>query len=282
MSKSIYPCLWFDNQAKETATFYCSVFSNGKILHDTPMVTTFEIEGFKIMGLNGGPMFKINPSISLMVTCGSKEEIDGIWAKLMEGGKAMMGLDKYPWSERYGWVADKYGMTWQLMMGELPKGGQKITSSFLFVNEQYGRAKEAIEFYTSIFPNSQIHSLQLYKAGDPQPEGNLMFGQFDLDGQLLAAMDGTGNHDFKFNEGFSIVVNCDTQKEIDHFWNELTEGGQESQCGWLKDKFGVSWQIVPSVLGSLMSDPGKAGKTIAAFMKMKKFDIAELEKAANS
>ena len=282
MAKSIYPCLWFDNKAKEAATFYCSVFSNAKITADTPMVAKFEIEGKVIMGLNGGPMFKINPSISFFVTCQSNDEIEGIWNKLIEEGSAMMPLDKYPWSEKFGWVKDKFGMTWQLMLGELAEGGQKIMPSFLFVGEQYGNAEHAIRYYTAIFPDSTIDTLQIYQAGEMQPEGKLKFGQFSLNKESFAAMDGFGSHDFQFNEGVSFVVECETQKEIDYYWDRLTEGGEESQCGWLKDKFGVSWQIIPTILSSLMSDPAKAGKVVEAFMKMKKFDIAALIEASNA
>jgi predicted 3-demethylubiquinone-9 3-methyltransferase (glyoxalase superfamily) len=274
MNNTIYPCLWFDGQAKEAADFYCSIFSNSKITVESPMVVKFEIEGKMIMGLNGGPMFKINPAISLFVTCQSNEEIEIIWNKLLEGGTAMMPLDKYPWSEKYGWVADKFGMTWQLMLGELPVRGQKITPSFLFGGGQYGNAQKAIKAYTSVFPNSQIHTLQIYQAGEAQPEGNLKFGHFTLNQNLFAAMDGIVEHEF--NEGVSLVVECETQEEIDHYWDTLTIGGQESMCGWLKDTFGVSWQIVPKIIGNLMTDPEKAPKVMQAVMKMKKLDIETL------
>ncbi len=140
MTNQIYPCLWFDGEAKAAAVFYCSIFENSKITSDSPMVVNFELNGKKLMGLNAGPMFK-------------------------------------------------------------------------------------------------------------------------------------------FNEAISFVVDCDTQGEIDNYWNKLTEGGRESQCGWLKDKFGVSWQIVPTILAKLLSDPEKAPKVVQAFMQMKKFDI---EKPVNA
>lgn len=279
MKNVIYPCLWFDGNAKAAADFYCSIFKRSKIIDDTQMVVRFEIDGRLIMGLNGGPMYKINPSISLFVTCETIEEIVTIWNKLIEGGSAMMPLDEYPWSKKYGWVVDKFGMTWQLILGELPAGGQKITPCFLFVGKQYGRAKEAIKQYTSIFPNSEIHRLEIYEAGEPQLEGKLKFGDFTLQNELFAAMDGFGEHQFQFNEGLSLVVECETQEEIDTFWDKLTEGGSEGQCGWLKDKFGVSWQVVPSVLSELMSDAEKAPRVLQAFLKMKKFDIETLLKA---
>lgn len=276
MNNTLYPCLWFDGNAKEAADLYCATFENSKMLTDSPMMVQFEIEGKKIMGLNGGPMFKINPSISMLVSCQSNEEIERIWSRLAEGGKVMMALDKYPWSEKYGWVADKFGMTWQLMLGDLPAKGQKITPNFLFVGEQYGKAQQAIKDYTAIFPDAHIDGLQIYAAGEAQPEGNLKFGQFSLQQQLFAAMDGFGGHEFVFNEGVSIVVECETQEEIDHYWHKLTEGGKESMCGWLTDKYGISWQIIPKIIGSLMTNPTKSANVMQAILKMKKLDIQTL------
>ena len=279
MKKNPYPCLWFDGNANAAAAFYCSIFNHSKIINDKPFFVHFEIEGKLIMGMNGGPMFKINPSISLFVTCETNEEIEAIWNKLIDGGKAMMPLDQYPWSPKYGWVVDKFGMTWQLILGELPVGRQKIMPCLLFVGDQYGRAEEAVKQYTSIFPNSEINRLEIYEEGEPQPAGKLKFGDFTLQDELFAAMDGFGGHEFQFNEGVSFVVECDTQDEIDDYWTKLTEGGEESQCGWLKDRFGVSWQIIPSILGKLMSEPEKAQRVVQAFMKMKKMDIETLIKA---
>ena len=240
------------------------------------MVVQFEIEGAKLMGLNGGPMFKINPAISLFVNCTTLTEIENTWSKLSAGGTAMMPLDKYPWAEKYGWLTDKFGMTWQLMLSDQPDGSNKIIPSLLFVAEQYGRAEEAINFYTSIFPDSEIHALQKYQEGETQPAGKLKFGHFNLAENLFSAMDGFGNHEFIFNEAVSLVVECETQEEIDHYWDMLTINGHESRCGWLKDKFGVSWQIIPSVLGSLMCDADRAPRVGQALMIMKKLDIQTL------
>lgn len=280
MTKQIYPCLWFDGQAKAAATFYCSIFKDSKITVDTPMVVNFELHGKKIMGLNGGPHFKINPAISIFVTCTTNEEIENVTAKLSDGGSFLMPLNKYPWSEKYAWVKDKFGLTWQLMLDETPNGTDKIISSFLFANQQFGKATEAIKLYTGLFPNSKIHPLQLYKAGEPQPEGYLKFGHFTLNNTLFAAMDGPGNHEFTFNEGISLVVECETQQEIDLYWNTLTaNGGEESRCGWLKDKFGISWQIIPSILSQLMSNQEKGQRVMQALMKMNKLEIETLVNA---
>ncbi|NNV56057.1 VOC family protein [Limnovirga soli] len=279
---SMYPCLWFNGNAKEAATFYCSVFNNSKIISDTPLVVQFAIEGKKIMGLNGGPMFTINPSISFFVTLPTVEEIETAWNKLADGGNIMMALDTYPWAQKYGWVVDKFGMTWQLMLGSLPEGAPKIIMSFLFAGQQYGKAQEAINFYTTTFPHSHIHHIEFYQENEPQPAGNLKFGHFTMLQEMFAAMDGIGDHQFQFNEAVSLVVECETQAEIDNYWDILSRDGKESQCGWLTDKFGVSWQIVPSILARLMTTPGKAGSVTQAFMKMKKMDIATLIAAAEA
>ena len=278
---AIYPCLWFDGQAQSAAEFYCSAFGNSKITSDSAIAVQFEIEGTKIMGLNGGPMFKINPSISFFVSCVDEDEITRLWGRLSDGGQTMMALGTYPWSEKYGWVADRFGMTWQLMLGELLPDAKKIIPLFLFVGDQFGNASQAISHYSTIFQNSAGQYLELYKDGEvPGADGSLKFGNFSLDGNQFAAMDGPGNHNFRFNEGVSLVVECDTQEEIDFFWETLImDGGAESQCGWLQDKYGVSWQIIPASLGSLMSDPERGQRAMQQLLKMKKLDINILKNA---
>ncbi len=278
MNNNIYPCIWFDGNAKAAATFYCSIFKNSKIKADTPMVVIFELANKKIMGLNGGPMFKINPSVSFFVECVSIAETNEIWDKLMDGGKIMMAIDKYPWAERYGWLQDKFGMTWQIMLSNTSITDLKIIPSFLFTRQQFGRAEEAINFYTDVFNNSAKDMLAYYPEGN-EHAGKIMFSRFLLNQYPIIAMDGPGVHEYTFNEAVSLVVDCDTQEQIDYYWNKLTEGGKESQCGWLKDKFGVSWQIVPTILAKLMSDPSKSQRVMQAFMQMKKFDIEKLMNA---
>jgi predicted 3-demethylubiquinone-9 3-methyltransferase (glyoxalase superfamily) len=279
MNSNIHPCLWFDGNGKAAAGFYCSLFKNSKITIDTPMVLIFELNGKKFMGLNGGPMFKINPSISLFVLCETINETNELWDKLMDGGKVMMAIDKYPWSERYGWVQDKFGLTWQVSVVYKEGDTQKITPSMLFTGKQFGKAEEAIKLYTSVFDSSSTDTLIHYMEGDANA-GKVMFSEFKLNQYPLIAMDGPGEHAYTFNEAVSLVVNCDTQEEIDYFWEKLTaDGGQESMCGWLKDKFGVSWQIIPAIIGKLMTDPEKAPRVMQAVMKMKKLDIETMVNA---
>ncbi|MCK9208542.1 MAG: VOC family protein [Salinivirgaceae bacterium] len=151
---------------------------------------------------------------------------------------------------------------------------QKITPCLWFDSQ----AEEAARFYTSIFKNSSIGDISRFgKEGfefHGKPEGTVMTVGFTLDGQLFTALN--GGPIFTFNESVSFMVGCDTQNEIDYYWNKLTEGGQESNCGWLKDKFGVSWQIIPNILSKLMTDPEKAPRVTQAFLQMKKFDIQKL------
>jgi predicted 3-demethylubiquinone-9 3-methyltransferase (glyoxalase superfamily) len=234
------------------------------------------------MGLNGGPRFKINPSISLFVLLESIEKTNEVWNKLAEGGNVLMPIDKYFWSERYGWIQDKYGMTWQISVVNKTGDPETITPSLLFTGDKFGKAEEAEKFYCSLFKNSSVPVLLHYPEGDANA-GKVMFSEFKLDGHNLIAMDGPGEHKYTFNEGVSLVVDCKDQDEVDHFWDNLTaNGGQESMCAWLKDRFGVWWQIVPTALGKLLNDPDqeKAGRVMQAMLKMKKIVIADLEKAA--
>lgn len=276
----IYPCLWFDGKAKEAADFYCSVFDDSVITSENQMVVTFESSGQKFMCLNGGPGFTINPSISFYVICKTEKEIDRIHKSLMDGGSELMPLGKYEWSEKYVWLQDKFGVNWQFSYGGMEKINQKISILLMFTGEKAGKAETAINFYTSVFGSrSDIIGIARYTKNDNDIEGTIKHAEFRLGDQAFMAIDSSYMHQFGFNEGVSIVVECETQEEIDYFWDKLTESGEEVQCGWLKDRFGVSWQIVPSVLSSLMNDPSRSERVVSAFLKMKKFEIEKLLKA---
>ena len=153
---------------------------------------------------------------------------------------------------------------------------QKITPCLWFDTE----GEEAAGFYTSVFPNSRIVEVTRYGKAGPRPEGTVMTVSFDLDGQRFVALN--GGPDFRFNEAISFQVSCETQEEVDRFWSTLSEGGEEGPCGWLKDKFGVSWQIIPTALFRLIGDPDqeKAQRAMAAMLSMKKIEIDVLERAA--
>ena len=272
MTNQIYPCLWFDGQAKEAADFYCRIFPNSKISSSNPIVVMMELNGKKIMCLNGGHQFKMNPSISFFLHSTSIDECNRIWNELSAGGTVMMPLTKYPWSELYGWIQDKFGFSWQIMKSDK----DRMMPAMLFTGNQLGKAAEAMDFYTKLFKNSSIDAKNFYPPDSPYA-GKLTYAEFNLNKYPMVAMDGPSDHKFVFNEGISFVVNCDNQEEIDFFWdNFIKDGGEESKCGWCKDKFGVSWQVVPTILGELMSNPEKSQRVIAAFLKMTKFDIEKL------
>lgn len=297
--QKIVPHLWFDKQAKEAAEFYTKIFSNSKInnittLHDTPSgdadTVSFTVRGMEFMAISAGPYFKINPSISFFVNFDPSKEtdadksIDATWEKLVDGGKVLMELQEYPFSKRYGWVEDKYGVSWQLILTD-PNGEERpdIVPSMLFVGDVCGKAEEAMKFYLSVFKESKMGIIARYPAGPgPDKEGTVMFSDFKLLDTWLSAMDSALEHNFGFNEAVSLMVKCETQEEIDYYWEKLSAVPEAEQCGWLKDKFGVSWQIVPAAMDEMMrsKDPEKMARVTQAFLKMKKFDIAELERAA--
>lgn len=289
--QKITPFLWFDNNAEEAISVYTSSFKNSKVgrltrygeagpgQKGTVMTGTFQIAGQEFMALNGGPVYKFTPAVSFFVHCETEQEIDALWKRLSEGGMALMDLDKYPFGEKFGWVADKFGLSWQLM---LTRTEQKILPFLMFVGKQ-PRAEEAVKFYMSIFKNSGVSAMETYGKGTPQPEDAIMQARFRLDGVEFMAMDGGADHQFTFTEATSFFVHCKTQEEVDEFWEKLSAGGHQGQCGWLKDKYGVSWQIVPTRLGELLQDkdPEKSGRVMRAMLQMKRLEIKQLENAYN-
>lgn len=241
MKERITPCLWFDGQAKEAADLYCSAFANAKIASHSPIVTALDVSGQNVTLLDGGPMYKANPSISFIYACENKTELDKAWKALTKGGKILSDQ----------WVEDKFGVGWQLAIisGKIEK---RITPNFIF----NGNSKEVKSYYSSIL---KPRELEYFTVSDDK------------------------THNFKFTEGVSLTIHCEDQEEIDYYWSKLTgNGGEESMCGWLKDKYGVSWQIIPVVLSKIMSDPTKAGKAAKAFMSMRKLNIEQIVQASMS
>ena len=281
MKENITPCLWYNGQANEAAALYCSAFPDAKITAQSPIVTAITISGHSFTLLDGGPMYKPNASISFFYICEKEDELNKIWNAFSKEGTVLMPLDKYPWSEKYGWINDKFGISWQISLGKISDVGQKITPCFMFTGKQYGRADEAIAHYSSIFKNVKVDGILRYGANEsPDQEGKVKHAQFALNDQKFMIMESAAPHNFSFTEGISLTIHCETQKEIDYYWDKLTESGEESMCGWLKDKFGISWQIVPTVLNKIMSDPAKAGKAAQAFMAMRKLNIEQIVQAS--
>jgi predicted 3-demethylubiquinone-9 3-methyltransferase (glyoxalase superfamily) len=299
MGQKITPNLWFDGNAKEAADFYIDAFPNSKILATLNypnsaeegladfqldmagkvLTVDFELGGLRFTAINAGPEFKPNPSISFMVNFDpsqdeqASEHLDELWAKLIDGGEALMPLDAYPFSERYGWVKDKYGLTWQLILTD-PEGEPRpfIIPALMFSGANTNHAEEAVNFYLSVFKDSKQGTLARYTEDTgPAKTGSLMFADFTLAGEWLAAMDSAVEQDFTFNEAISLSVACKDQEEIDYFWEKLSTIPEAEQCGWCKDKYGVSWQIVPENTEELLKKPD----AFAHMMQMKKIIIAD-------
>lgn len=292
----IIPCIWLDDQAEQAAQSYARVFSDTRVVAttrypetgDNPSgrppgsVLTVELElaGQRFTLMNGGPLFKINPSVSFFVYVDTAAEADRTFAALLDGGEALMPIDRYPWSERYGWVKDRYGVTWQVMTGQRPPSGESIVPCLMFVGKQHRRAEEALRFFAELFPRGRVEDIERYEAAEG-PEGTVKHGRFSLDGQTLVAMDSHGDHRFGFNEAMSLQVMCDGQAEVDRFWHRLSEGGVPGPCGWLKDRFGISWQVVPKDIVTWMTskDVRARDRAFAALLSMQKLDVAALQRA---
>lgn len=286
--QKIIPHLWFDKEAVEAAEFYTSVFENSRVTHkstiyDTPSgdcdIVGFQIMGYDFMAISAGPFFKINPSISFHVKCKTIEEADKIWEKLSSGGTVLMELGEYPFSKRYGWIQDRYGVSWQVIYAE-GDFSQRIIPVLMFTKDVCGKSEEAINFYASVFPDSTAQVFASYGKGEePDKEGTVKYAELVLDGQEFGAMDSAHEHNFTFNEAVSLIVSCKDQKEIDYYWEKLSAVPESEQCGWLKDKYGVSWQIIPANMNELMSK--NPDKTTPAMLKMKKIDIEALRQAGD-
>jgi len=293
----ITPHLWFDKEAKEAAGFYCSLFPNSAItnittLYDTPSgncdIVSFKLADQSFMAITAGPLFKFNPSVSFIVNFdpsrdeNARKNLDATWEKLADGGQTLMPLDEYPFSKRYGWIQDKYGLSWQLILSN-PDGEERpmIVPSLMFAEAASGKAEEATDFYISVFKNSKRGNIHHYPAGmEPDKEGTVMFTDFMIEKQWFAAMD-SARTPFNFNEAISFLVKCDTQDEIDYFWSKLSAVPASEQCGWCKDKYGFIWQVSPAIMGEMLINGtrNQIDRVTKAFLKMKKFNLAELTRA---
>lgn len=287
----IVPNLWYDQEAKEAALFYIGLFEQSRLLSTRVIknpppfgdseIVTFELAGQQFMAISAGPYFKLNPANSLMVACNSADEVDRLWEALCAGGTELMPLGEYPFSRRYAWVQDRHGLSWQLMLVD-EEADQKIIPCLLFSGEACGRAEEAIRYYADVFENSEVGEISRYAEGEaPSSKAKVKYAGFRLDGLDFAAMDNGYDVDYTFNEAFSFVVNCSDQKEIDYFWDKLSKVPEAENCGWCKDQFGVSWQVVPANMEEILfsGSEEQVQRVNAAVMAMKKLDLEALAKA---
>ncbi len=284
--QKITPHLWYDTQAVEAAELYTATFPNSRInfqttISDVPsgdsQIVAFTILDYNFMAISAGPYFQLNPAISFHIKCLSVEEVDRLWERLSPGGMALMELGEYPFSKRFGWLQDRYGVSWQIILDDSDPA-QRVRPVLMFTQAACGRAEEALNYYAQVFPGSQVQIVSRHEAGDgPDAPGTLQYGQWFVAGQEFGAMDSAHAHAFTFNEAVSLMVSCRDQAEIDYYWERLSTVPESEQCGWCKDQFGVSWQIIPENLSELMGR--NPAKTTPVLLAMKKLIIADLEAA---
>lgn len=289
--QKIIPHLWFDKEALEAANWYVSIFENSRINNVTKILDTpsgdcdfidFKLANIDLLAISAGPYFTFNSSISLMVVCDTGEEVNRLYDILSAGGSDLMPLDEYPFSKRYAWLEDKYGFSWQLMVNENATERHMIKPCLLFAGEVCGKAEAALDFYTGIFEDSRKGFVNLYGRGEASDKRALInYGEARIQGLELVAMDHVMGGEETFNEAISFVVLCDDQEQIDYYWDKLSSEPEAEQCGWLKDQFGVSWQIEPVFLRDVMlhGTQEEVKRVTEAFLKMKKFDLQTLKEA---
>ena len=218
--QKIIPFLWFDDQAEKAINFYVSLFPNSKINFmtkwpeggpfpsDTIQTASFNLDGVTFHAFDAGPQFQFNPSISFFALFESEDEVKKVWEKFSDGGQVLMPLDSYLWSSCYGWITDRFGISWQLMQGNPKDVDQPIVPLLMFSGDQKGKAEQALNQYRSIFSDSSLVGVSRYEANEPGPDGMVKHAQFKLAGQTFMAMDNGTDTDVPFNEAISFFVNC--------------------------------------------------------------------------
>lgn len=274
----IIPNIWCNRTAREAGEFYASAIPNttsavtarypSEGLPDfqaafagEPLTVDVVTDGFRITLINAGSEFTPNPSISFILNFdplffegnedAARSALDHTWNALSVGGSVLMPLQEYPFSKQYGWVQDRYGVSWQLMLTD-PTGDPRpwIIPQLMFGGPVDGMARAAVEKYVDLMPDAALGTVL------PTEDGRVMFGEFRVGEQWFSVMDGGSDQEFTFGCGVSLEVDCDGQAEIDRLWDALSAVPEAEQCGWLADEFGVSWQIVPSNMAELMQRPG--------------------------
>ena len=289
--QKIIPHFWYDHEALEAATLYVSLFENSslnstQVLTDAAsannMIVDFTLAGMNFNAISAGPYFKLNPSASLMVACKDKEDLDRLYAALSPGGKVLMPLDVYPFSPWYVWFEDRYGLSWQLILDEDPLNTPRIRPCLLFGDGVLGKAEEFISSCLEIFLSANKGLVSYYGPNEAQAENSkIKYAELNLDGFPLVVMDHGFMDDFTFNEAFSLIVVCKDQEEIDYYWEKLSYEPEAENCGWLKDIFGFSWQIVPADMNEILfsGTDEEVKRAAEAILQMKKLDLEKLKES---
>ena len=287
---TITPCLTFDHQAEEAVRFYVDALPGSELVHVTRCgegeprppgsvrTVRFRLCGQEMMAANGGPTFTFTPAVSLFVHCETAAEVDAVWERLADGGMVLMPLGEYPFASRFGWIQDRFGVSWQVVAA---RGRQRIVPGLLFVGEQHGHAEEAVNRYVSLFPNSEIVEIRRFGEGSHEPPGGVEQARFSLSGYEVSVTESSLDHAFAFSPGISLHVGCDTQAEVDRLWDGLRAGGETQPCGWVVDRFGVAWQVAPAVAWEMVNDPDPVAsqRVVDAVLGMTKLDADTLKRA---
>lgn len=284
--------------ASEAVDFYLSIFPDTEqlgVAHypeqdlpdfqadfaGEPLEIRFRIGNLELSAVNAGNEFTPNAAINFQINFNPDTDpdaathLDKAWEGLLDGGEVITERGPQFFAADHGWVRDRYGVHWQLLLANPGQPVRPFAVTQLLFPAGEAQASKAIDFYTSVFPDSQVGPQMEYPAEMPHEPGALMFSEFHLAGQLFTAMDTAPDHPVHdvFNEGVSLIAYCRDQAEIDRFWAKLSTVPEAEQCGWCKDQFGVSWQVVPGNLDELMAAPG----AYQAMMGMKKIVIADFE-----
>ncbi|MFT4088751.1 MAG: VOC family protein [Gordonia sp. (in: high G+C Gram-positive bacteria)] len=298
--QKIIPNIWFAGNAEEGGALYASAFPGAtstvtarypeeglldfqKEFAGASLTVGVDIDGFRLQLINAGNDFRPNPSISFMVNFDpsrdeqSREHLDAAWEALSEGGTVRMELGEYPFSPRFGWIEDRFGVSWQLILTN-PDGDPRpfVMPAFLFTGPAQNKTKAAVAKYTELFDGTIGTVVEHTAQTGPAAADAVMFADFTLGDEWFVAMDGDDSHDFTFGPGVSLQADCADQAEIDTLWEALSAVPEAEQCGWCVDEFGISWQVCPAAMDELMISPA----AYQAMMQMKKIVIADLKAAA--
>lgn len=291
MTQPLIPAVWCDGTMADQARAYAALFPGATIAGQAPADwapepgnpgALLDLGGSPLMLIEGGPMYRPSPALSLFVQVETEAALRALWAGLAEGGMEMMPLDAYPWARLYGWVQDRWGVSWQLNLGPLAEVGARITPFLTFVGDQAGRARAALDLYARAFPDLVVAGVTDHDGSGPDPAGTIMHAQVALRGGAMMLSDSAHPHGWGFTPGMSLMVLCPDQAEVDRLWDLFLAGGEPSRCGWLTDAFGVSWQIVPQVLHDIMTTgtPDQKARAVAAFLPMGRLDGPAIAAAA--
>lgn len=286
---TIIPYLWYDTQAAQAATFYASLFPDSAVLSVTPLPDTpsgnAEMVSARLWGqdfqmISAGPQFTFTPAISFMVCVDNAAEVDRIAATLGEGGSVLMPLDSYDFADRYVWLTDRWGLNWQLFWHHAMPPSQRIIPTLMFTGPVCGKAEEAATHYLATLGGT-MGDIWRYGPGGTDKEGTVEHLEFTARGLTLAAMDSAMDHRTGFTEAISLMVRCEDQAEIDRLWAALSHIPDAEACGWCKDRWGLSWQIVPADMDAMLATatPDQMARFMPVMLSQKKFDIASLRAA---